>query len=1049
VSEFGIKLQAARGRLPLRRLMEQHGKAPDGKKCPYCGKKGTGLFKGDDGELFKCWHATCPTGTNIEGGAWDEIGFLAYELRLPRAEAAVEYLKEAGVWEERERYAPSVLPGKAGRKKKIPDANETEEDETLIQECWGLFKAEGRASVTLLQRRLQLGYGRAFRIVAELEKRGLVGPARGQEPRLLISPKENLPAAASSPPTTPPLAAAESSADSCASPDLITGSTQESQSPGDAGAVPPAPSLSAEGANVSPAGPPAAAQKAMAGKPDLTAGETTFLKKAASSKNQAPEKSQTPNTKEDAETRRRGDAEKEKESPPHGGTAGATGVVANGTDPAPSLRSKDQAPNTKSQTADSGGTPLPPAPPPRKGPPGPPGGGGWVSGPPDEGDMGPLTALRWFYEQLPPLTEEDGKMLWEKRGLTPATQAAAGLRSNLRGNKEILLAMEELFPSAVRVESGLWTNGDKPGDPPKPNAQFYGYGIVGKKKKLPGEERGAWSGERGAGRDERDKFEWGWTHPILIPYFDEQGEVIHLRPHKGMMREKSPRMFVVRRGKTPADDKHAEAPSSKNQTPPAEAPSSKDQAPNKAQTPNASEEKVIRGAFGESKQIGNLRYGRLETCATGSEEDEHKPGPEYAVITEGEFKALAVWQALTGKAAVGSLPGITMAKALFGDIEQWLLETEVRQVVIAYDNEEKGDPKLPGFKEEKRDRFDSEVWARYLCKRIAKEGWDTRVAHLPDEWRDPKTGKADWDAALAMGIAVEVKRTAASAETPSSKNQAPGKHQTPNPNWREEAERVWGRVAGKVAVEFLKVLKAGIKMEETWQAGFFDSEEERIIRNKLERISYEPKLPVGDEHELAMARRLHRLASKLRVNGGAQRLPSKDAGFLHLLAKKYQDTKGRYYVLKPLSEKVHDNWAGCLKKAAERDDVEVKRACEVALAGVPQWVSDFRMRAHYVLNRLDGTRERIVTLRNVHGVESRVVALTSDAFAQPSRYREWLLNQISGATWKAGERELNDLQADVAHEVAWKDVGEVAVRGYDENSRLWFFRAEDRAGQAD
>jgi len=109
---------------------------------------------------------------------------------------------------------------------------------------------------------------------------------------------------------------------------------------------------------------------------------------------------------------------------------------------------------------------------------------------------------------------------------------------------------------------------------------------------------------------------------------------------------------------------------------------------------------------------------------------------------------------------------------------------------------------------------------------------------------------------------------------------------------------------------------------------------------------------------------------------------------------------------------------------------------------VPNWVSDFRMRAHYVLNRLDGTRERIVTLRNVHGVESRVVALTSQAFAQPVRFREWLLNIISGATWNAGQQELNFLQADVAHEVAWKDVGEVAVRGYDENSKLWFFRTE-------
>lgn len=43
-----------------------------------------------------------------------------------------------------------------------------------------------KASVSLLQRRLKLGYGRASRIMDELEERGIVGPSKGAEPRDIL-----------------------------------------------------------------------------------------------------------------------------------------------------------------------------------------------------------------------------------------------------------------------------------------------------------------------------------------------------------------------------------------------------------------------------------------------------------------------------------------------------------------------------------------------------------------------------------------------------------------------------------------------------------------------------------------------------------------------------------------------------------------------------------------------------------------------------------------------------------------------------------------------
>lgn len=70
------------------------------------------------------------------------------------------------------------------------ESTENEEDEEIFAQCVEVVRQEGKASTSLLQRRLRLGYTRAARIMDLLESRGIVGPENGAKPReVLIGPE--------------------------------------------------------------------------------------------------------------------------------------------------------------------------------------------------------------------------------------------------------------------------------------------------------------------------------------------------------------------------------------------------------------------------------------------------------------------------------------------------------------------------------------------------------------------------------------------------------------------------------------------------------------------------------------------------------------------------------------------------------------------------------------------------------------------------------------------------------------------------------------------
>ncbi len=62
----------------------------------------------------------------------------------------------------------------------------TDADEETLEKCLEVICIEKKASTSLLQRKLRLGYTRAARMIDILESRGIVGPGEGAKPREIL-----------------------------------------------------------------------------------------------------------------------------------------------------------------------------------------------------------------------------------------------------------------------------------------------------------------------------------------------------------------------------------------------------------------------------------------------------------------------------------------------------------------------------------------------------------------------------------------------------------------------------------------------------------------------------------------------------------------------------------------------------------------------------------------------------------------------------------------------------------------------------------------------
>jgi S-DNA-T family DNA segregation ATPase FtsK/SpoIIIE len=65
-------------------------------------------------------------------------------------------------------------------------------DEELYEKALDVLKSTRRASTSMLQRRLRIGYNRAARIMEIMEEKGVVGPENGSSPREILGDLDSL-----------------------------------------------------------------------------------------------------------------------------------------------------------------------------------------------------------------------------------------------------------------------------------------------------------------------------------------------------------------------------------------------------------------------------------------------------------------------------------------------------------------------------------------------------------------------------------------------------------------------------------------------------------------------------------------------------------------------------------------------------------------------------------------------------------------------------------------------------------------------------------------
>lgn len=277
------------------------------------------------------------------------------------------------------------------------------------------------------------------------------------------------------------------------------------------------------------------------------------------------------------------------------------------------------------------------------------------------------------------LSSASRQELRTKRGLDDPWITSLGFKTARASNRELLESLLDQFPVNDLLRSGIAVR-DKRDWKLKVSDQLCGR---------------YWDAKADQGRGAEIHEE-----RVIIPYIDDEGRIVGLRPHKAGLSNGGFR-----------EDQASE--------------------------------------FYE-KNWNNLRivYGE-HSLKDRPIEHEHR-----CVICEGEFKAAALARCGIPAIAFQGIHFLSQNKQMrqaIRDLVNLLRKHKIREVVVVFDNEDKSHKKPI-------DQFEAETFARYTALTLEDEGFKAFFGILPDDWQEGGTmneegrrigGKADWDGRLA------------------------------------------------------------------------------------------------------------------------------------------------------------------------------------------------------------------------------------------------------------------------------------------------------------
>jgi S-DNA-T family DNA segregation ATPase FtsK/SpoIIIE len=128
------------------------------------------LGRGD--MLFQAPDAPAPVRLQGVYTADEEINRLVDHWKLAAADAAVEGQSAAPI-----STPMPTLPGTPLRQPDLWDDGKSPSSDPMYDEAVSLVRTLGRASISMLQRRMRVGYGRAARLIDTMEENGIIGPS--------------------------------------------------------------------------------------------------------------------------------------------------------------------------------------------------------------------------------------------------------------------------------------------------------------------------------------------------------------------------------------------------------------------------------------------------------------------------------------------------------------------------------------------------------------------------------------------------------------------------------------------------------------------------------------------------------------------------------------------------------------------------------------------------------------------------------------------------------------------------------------------------------